>query len=127
MSYIWYGFCKNYSLNVNFLAKKLSFSFQYPPPPHHHPQGGEKRERKNWIITARTLTFNKQYLHKPHQIYDEKYYSTSKFTKASQKQFSFLIPKFHTTRKYILLLIVMTKSTLNENVFNIKFKGAICQ
>ena len=46
MSYIWYELCKNYSLNVNFLAKKLSFPFNSPPPPPPPTGGREKGKEK---------------------------------------------------------------------------------
>jgi hypothetical protein len=48
---ILYEICKNYSFKVNVQAKKIQFFLSlFSPPPHHHPQGGEKRERKNWIL-----------------------------------------------------------------------------
>jgi hypothetical protein len=63
--------CKNYSLNVNFQAKKISFSFPSPPT------GGREKGKEKLDFTARTLTLNKQYLHSSHQIYNEKYYCIS--------------------------------------------------
>ena len=71
MSYILYKLCKNYSLNVNFQAKKLSF------PPPSPPTGGREKGKEKLDFTARTLTLNKQYLHSLHQIYNEKYYSST--------------------------------------------------
>ena len=65
--------CKNYSLIVSFLPKKLCFSFPSSPPPPP-PTGGREKGKEKLDFTARTLTFNKQYLHSSHQIYDEKYY-----------------------------------------------------
>ena len=50
---------------------------------------------KNWIFAARKLTFNKQYLHSSHQIYDEKYYYKSdaeiQIYSQSLKHLTFLI------------------------------------
>jgi hypothetical protein len=42
-----------------------------PPPP---PTGGKEKGKEKLDFAARTLSFNKQYLHSSHQICVEKYY-----------------------------------------------------
>ena len=57
------------------MFKRKNPVFPFPPlPPHHHPQGGREKGKEKLDFAAWTLTLNKQYLHKPHQIYKEKYY-----------------------------------------------------
>ena len=56
-----------------FKRKNPVFPFPpLPPPTTTHRGGGREKGFAAW-----TLTLNKQYLHKPHQIYNEKYYLSS--------------------------------------------------
>ena len=73
MTQILYEICKNYSFKVNVQAKKSSFSFTFSPSPPP-PTGGREKGKEKLDFAARTLSFNKQYLHSSHQICVEKYY-----------------------------------------------------
>ena len=51
----------------NIYLLKSSFSFPSPPPTPTH-RGERKRKGRTKILAARYLTYNRLYLHSPHQI-----------------------------------------------------------
>ena len=61
---------------VRIIHLKIQFflSFPIPSPPPPPPTGGREKGKEKLDFAARTLSFNKQYLHSSHQIYVEKYY-----------------------------------------------------
>ena len=57
-----------------FKRKNPVFPLPFLPPPPPPPTGGREKGKEKLDFAARTLSFNKQYLHSSHQICVEKYY-----------------------------------------------------